>query len=136
MTREDLKRYRYKEIDIKSELETLKEQFTRLEGTSHVLSDMPKKHTNENYNIENYIDKKTKVESEMLEQSKIYMLELRQQLNQLKPIYATILREYYINAKSLEDVSEIVHLSYYRTCHLNGEALDEFDKLDKKFKKK
>ena len=36
-----------------------------------------------------------------------------------------------INGKSLEEVAVAVHYSYYKTCHLNGEALDEFDKLDK-----
>lgn len=132
MNRKDLKEYRNKELNIKSEQETLKEQFARLTGTTQIMDGLPKTHNNTNYAMEAYLDKKAKIDKEILEQNNLYLNEIRDRFNKLKPIYATILREYYIKAKSLEEVAITIDRSYYRTCHLNGNALDEFDKLEKK----
>ncbi len=130
MNRKDLKEFRSKELDIKSELQTLEEQKTRIIRITTILDGMPKSHNNISYAMENYLDKKDKINQEILEQNNLYLNGIRDKFNKLKPIYATILREYYINAKPLEDVAEIVGLSYSRTAHLNGNALDEFDKLE------
>lgn len=129
MNRKDLKEYRSRELNIKSELQTLEMQRVRLEGTSQVLDGMPHSHNNVNYSVENYLDKKAKIEQKILEQNNLYLSEIKNRFDRLDPTYATILREYYINAKSLEEVAIIIDRSYYRTCHLNGNALDEFDKL-------
>ena len=69
--------------------------------------------------------------NKILKEFREYTSELYGQLDKLPPLYATILQENYINGKSLEEVAVVVHYSYYKTCHLNGEALNEFDKLDK-----
>ena len=132
MDRKDLKEYRIRELNIKSEQLTLQEQLARLEGTSQNIDGMPKAHNKTNYSMEKYLDDKAKIEKEILEQNNLYINQIRDRLNTMNPLYATILREYYINAKSLEEVSIIVDKSYYRTCHLNGEALVEFDNLEKK----
>jgi len=132
LNREDLKEYRNRELNIKSEQQTLEEQRVRLEGTGQNLDGMPKAHNKTSYEIEKYLDDKAKIDKEILEQNNLYIQEIRDRLNMLKPLYATILREYYINAKSLEEVAVGIDKSYYRTCHLNGLALDEFDKLEKK----
>lgn len=132
MDRKDLKEYRIRMLNIKSEQQTLEEQLARLEGTSQNIDGMPKAHNKTNYSMEKYLDDKAKIEKELLEQYNLYNNQIRDRFKQMNPLYVTILREYYINAKSLEEVSIIVDKSYYRTCHLNGEALVEFDNLEKK----
>lgn len=132
LTSADLKEYRNREINIKSELQTLEEKRARIEGTTQNFDGMPKAKNKVSYSMEQYLDDKAKVEKQILMQEDLYMNLIRERLNKLKPIHATILREYYINAKSLEEVSVIIERGYYRTCHLNGEALIEFNKLNEK----
>lgn len=131
MTRKDLKEFRNKKKYIKSKLEYLEEEETRIMNITQKLDGMPHAKNKINYEVESFFDEKNEILKEELQQFKEYKRELYKQLNQLKPLYATILHENYIKGKSLEEVSVAVHYSYYKTCHLNGEALNEFDKLDK-----
>ena len=84
-----------------------------------------------NYEVEDFFDRKNELLKNELQQFEKYQNDLYNQLDQLEPIYSTILQENYINGKSLEEVSTIINYSYYQTCRMNGEALNEFDKLDK-----
>ena len=136
MTRKDLKDFRNRKKYIKSKLEFLQEEETRIMNITQKLDGMLHAKNKTSYEIEKYLDEKNEILEKELQQFKEYTNEIYEQLNQLKPLYATILQENYINGKSLEEVAVAVHYSYYKTCHLNGEALDEFDKLDKNKKKK
>lgn len=131
MNRKDLKDFRHKKKYIDSKLEYLQEQETRIQNITQNMDGMPKAKNKTSYEIEKFIDEKNEILQKELRHFKKYTDELYNQLDQLKPIYATILQENYINGKTLEEISVIVKYSYYRTCHLNGEALNEFDKLDK-----
>lgn len=131
MTRKDLKDFRNRKKYIKSKLEFLQEEETRIMNITQKLDGMPHAKNKTSYEIEKYLDEKNEILEKELQQFKEYTNEIYEQLNQLKPLYATILQEKYINGKSLEEVAVAVHYSYYKTCHLNGEALDKFDKLDK-----
>ena len=131
MNRKDLKDFRYKKKYIDSKLEYLQEQETRIQNITQNMDGMPKAKNKTSYEIEKFIDEKNEILQKELRHFKKYTEELYNQIDQLKPIYATILQENYINGKTLEEISVIVKYSYYRTCHLNGEALNEFDKLDK-----
>ena len=131
MNRKDLKDFRYKKKYIDSKLEYLQEQETRIQNITQNMDGMPKAKNKTSYEIEKFIDEKNEILQKELRHFKKYTEELYNQIDQLKPIYATILQENYINGKTLEEISVIVKYSYYRTCHLNGEALNEFDKLEK-----
>lgn len=131
MNRKDLKDFRHKKKYIDAKLEYLQEQETRIQNITQNMDGMPKAKNKTSYEIEKFIDEKNEILQKELRHFKKYTEELYNQLDQLKPIYATILQENYINGKTLEEISVIVKYSYYRTCHLNGEALNEFDKLDK-----
>ena len=43
--------------------------------------------------------------------------------------YAEILFKRYVEYKSFKDIMTEMHLSYYRVCHLHGEALLEFSSV-------
>ena len=74
MNRKDLKEFRSKELDIKSELQTLEEQKTRIIRITTNLDGMPKSHNNISYAMENYLDKKDKINQEILEQNNLYLI--------------------------------------------------------------
>ena len=131
MTRKDLKDFRNRKKYIKSKLEFLEEEETRIMNITQKMDGMPHAKNKTSYEIEKYLDEKNEILQKELQQFKEYTNEIYEQLNQLKPLYATILQANYINGKSLEEVAVVVHYSYYKTWHLNGEALNEFDKLDK-----
>ena len=131
MTRKDLKDFRNRKKYIKSKLEFLEEEETRIMNITQKMDGMPHAKNKTSYELKKFLDEKNEILQKELQQFKEYTKELYDQLNQLKPLYATILQENYINGKTLEEVSVVVHYSYYKTCHLNGEALNEFDKLDK-----
>lgn len=131
MNRKDLKEFRNKKKYIKSKLEFLEEEETRVTNITQKLDGMPHAKNKTNYDIENFFDEKKEILNKILKEFREYTSELYGQLDKLPPLYATILQENYINGKSLEEVAVAVNYSYYKTCHLNGEALNEFDKLDK-----
>ena len=121
MDRKDLKEFRHRKQYIKSKLEFLKEEETRIMNITQNLDGMPHAKNKTSYEVEKYLDEKNEIIEKELKQFKEYTNKIYEQLNQLKPLYSTILQE----------VAVAVHYSYYKTCHLNGEALNEFDKLDK-----
>lgn len=131
VNRKDLKEFKYRKKYIKSKLEYLQEKETRVLNITQYLDGMPHAKNKTSYALENFIDEKNEILGKELEEFKEYSQELYGQLNELPPLYATILHENYINGKTLEEVSSIINYSYYKTCRLNGEALNEFDKLDK-----
>lgn len=131
VNRKDLKEFKNKKKYIRSKLEFLQEEETRIMNITQNLDGMPHAKNKTSYEIEKYLDQKDEILKQELKQFNDYKREIYEQLNQLKPLYATVLHEKYVNGKSLEEVALVVHYSYYKTCHLNGEALNEFDKLDK-----
>ena len=56
-------------------------------------------------------------------------------VNELKPLHKIILYKRYIKGKTVEEIAIEINYSYYETCRINGNALEEFDKLDKESKK-
>lgn len=128
MNREDLKNYKYSQEWIKSEISKYKEMKTQVDNISPNLSGMPNGKNHISYALENLMDKYDEIIKKLVsEQDKLN--EIINQLNQLKPIYKLILTERYINGRSLEEISTVINYSYYRTCRINGDALNEFDKV-------
>lgn len=131
MNRNDLKAFKHKKTYIEAKIRFLQEQETRIYNITQNIDGMPKAQNKTSYEVEDFFDRKNELLKNELQQFEQYQNDLYNQLDQLEPIYSTILQENYINGKSLEEVSTIIHYSYYQTCRMNGEALNEFDKLDK-----
>lgn len=129
MKREDLKNYRYNKIWIEEQMELYQEMKQRAEGLKSVVLDgMPKAHNKSSYMIENLIDKYNyiieKLEEEQEIQNKILL-----QLKKVDEPYRSVLTKYYIQGKKLVKVADEMNYEYEYVKHLNGIALNKFDKI-------
>lgn len=132
MNREDLKDYRFLKARIQEKLNDYEEQFAKVTKITQSFDGMPKGNNKVNYTVEELIDNSNELIelfNEDLKKQKEIMKQLKM-LNNEK--YYTILYLRYIECKPLEEVSTIVGYSYNETCKFNGQALNEFDKLDSK----
>jgi len=135
MNRKDLFDYKYLKIRLNTYLDQYKEKFESITNITAKIDGLPKGRNKPNYSLEEFIDssnelirlynKETKKEKEILEQL--------QKLDNEK--YRTVLYLRYIvycyEKNPLELTAAKMNYDYYQTCKFNGEALNEFDKLDK-----
>lgn len=129
MNREDLKKFRYNKIWIEEQMELYQEMKQRAEGLKTVILDgMPKAHNKASYMIENLIDQYNyiieKLEEEQKIQNKILL-----QLQKVDEPYRSVLTKYYIQGKKLVRVADEMNYEYEYVKHLNGIALNKFDKI-------
>lgn len=128
MNREDLKNYRYSQKWVKQQLAYFEEQRTRVLSITQVLDDMPHAKNKPNDALEELMDALNEFISKFTKQQD-KLNNIMEQLEKLTPLHRLVLTENYINNKSLEEISTIINYSYYRTCRINGDALNEFDKV-------
>lgn len=130
MNREDLKNYKFLKARIQEKLNDYEEQFSKVTKITQTYDGMPKGNNKPNYTIEELIDNS----NEIIELFNEDLIKQKQIIKQLKLMnnekYYTILYLRYIECKPLEEVATIVGYSYNETCKFNGQALNEFDKLD------
>jgi len=132
MNKEDLKNYKYSHKWIKEQLEKYEEQVTMVYNISQSLDGMPKAQNKPNYAIEELMDSYAELIN-ILKNEQKKLNNIIKQLNELNPLHKTILTERYINGKTLEEIAANIGYSYHRTCRINGDALNEFDKVGKKW---
>ena len=132
MTREDLKNYKDNKEWVDEQLDDYNERVGRITSLTQAITGLPKAQGKPNYELEKLIDDfKDILEIVQKEQEKLK--KVLEQLNKLpNSLHKRILTKRYIEGKKLEQVAIEVNYSYYRTCRLNGKALNEFDKLDEK----
>ena len=130
MTREDLRTYKYSQKWINEQLNRYEEQRTMVTNITQKLDGMPKAQNKPSYALESLIDQYDQL-IEILTKDQEKQNDILKQLRLVEEPYRTILTEKYINGKSLEEISVIVHYSYDRTCKMHGTALIKFDELDK-----
>lgn len=134
MNREDLKSYRYSQEWVEEQISKYEEMRERVYKLSQLLDGMPKAQNKPNYTLEDLMDKFNElIEIVYKDQEKLNLI--IKQLNELKPLHKIILYKRYIKGKTVEEISIEINYSYYETCRINGNALEEFDKLDKESKK-
>lgn len=130
MNRQDLKDYKFLKLRIQEKIEDYQEQFDKVTSMTSKIDGLPKGNNKPNYTIEELIDSSNEL-------IKLFNDDLKKQsdiINQLKLLnnekYHTILYMRYIENKSLEEISSKIGYSYNETCKFNGQALNEFDKLE------
>lgn len=134
MNREDLKSYRYSQEWVEEQISKYEEMRERVYKLSQLLDGMPKAQNKPNYTLEDLMDKFNElIEIVYKDQEKLNLI--IKQLNKLKPLHKIILYKRYIKGKTVEEIAIEINYSYYETCRINGNALKEFDKLDKESKK-
>lgn len=129
MNREDLKKYRYNKVWIEEQMELYQEMKQRAEGLkTAVLDGMPKARNKPNYSLEKLIDQYNyileKLEEEQKTQNKILL-----QLKKVDEPYRSVLTKYYVQGKKLVRVADEMNYEYEYVKHLNGIALNKFDKI-------
>lgn len=136
MTREDLKKYRHNKMWIDEQIELYKEQRQRAEGLKSIIIDgLPKPKNSTNYAIENLIDKYDYI-LDMLNKDQEKQNQIIVQLKEVEEPFRTVLTKFYIQGKTLVKVADEMGYSYERIKHINGIALNKFDKLNKDDTKK
>lgn len=130
MTRENLKTYKYSQKWINEQLQRYEEQRTMVMNINQKLDGMPKAQNKESYALEELMDQYNELIN-ILKQDQQKQNEIIKQLRLVDEPYRTILTEKYINDRSLEEISVIIHYSYDRTCKMHGTALIRFDELNK-----
>lgn len=130
MTRENLKTYKYSQKWINEQLQRYEEQRTMVMNINQKLDGMPKAQNKANYALEELMDQYNELIN-ILKQDQQKQNEIIKQLRLVDEPYRTILTEKYINDRSLEEISVIIHYSYDRTCKMHGTALIRFDELNK-----
>lgn len=129
MNRDDLKKYRYNKVWIEEQMELYQEMKQRAEGLkTAVLDGMPKARNKPNYSLEKLIDQYNyileKLEEEQKTQNKILL-----QLKKVDEPYRSVLTKYYVQGKKLVRVADEMNYEYEYVKHLNGIALNKFDKI-------
>ena len=89
---------------------------------------MPKAQNKPSYTLENLMDRYDYI-LELLNKEQEKQNIIFEQIMKVDEPYRTILTSRYIDNKSLEEISTIIHYSYDRTCKMHGIALNLFDKI-------
>jgi len=130
MTREDLKGLKYSQEWVKRQIEKYEEQRTMVMNISQNLDGMPKAQNKPSYAIENLLDQYNELLNILAEeQKKINKIILH--INKLSPLHKIILSKRYIDGQNFETIATEIGYDYYNTCKLHGQALNEFDKLER-----
>lgn len=130
MNREDLKNYRYNQKWVEEQISKYEEMKERVYNLRQAIDGMPKAQNKPNYTLEDLMDKFNEI-LEIIYKTQEKQNEIIKQLSLLEPLHRNILYLRYIDGKSLEEISTEINYSYYETCRINGNALAEFNKLDK-----
>ena len=141
MTSKDLIEYRNNQQWRKAEILFYEQQKDTINRITSVLSDMPKGsrkvQDNEAESLTRLLDQidilKKEIETDAIEKEK----EIKEQLKLLDEKHGLLLYHHYIIGNSIKYIAkEIIHNEKKYTYKLRDKALEEFDKLDKKEKKK
>lgn len=128
----ELQKMQYRIKNLKLESESLRESFTYLSGINY---ERDKVQTSPRDVMADSIDRIVDVEKEvalaLAEYHEAMSLRIRQINGLSKPEYITILTSRYVEGKNFEQIAVELDYNYYHTCHLHGEALDEFAKTYK-----
>lgn len=112
---------------LKKQLKQIRQSMVYINGISY---ERDRVQTSVKDSLSEYVARLVDKEKEVLEAMDEYneVLDSRvKQINGLsKAEYISVLTERYINRKNFEQISVDIGYSYYRTCHLHGEALEEF----------
>ena len=134
MNRKDLFDYKYLKIRLNTYLDQYKEKFESITNITAKIDGLPKGRNKPNYSLEEFIDNSNELIRLYNEESAKERAILKQ-LEKLKnEKYRTVLYLRYIiyplEKNALELTATDMHYDYYETCKFNGEALNEFDKLE------
>jgi len=136
MTREDLKNYKFLKLRIDKKLENYERDFAKVTKMSSTLDGMPKAQNKPNYSLEDFLDSSMEIIN-LFQEDIRKQAEIEKQLKQMnnERYYTALYLRYiqYATEKNpLERVASDMNYSYNEMCKINGEALNQFDKLDKK----
>lgn len=112
--------------------EMILETRTRLEKTTPVLSDMPKANSGTDKigdGVAKIIELENRLKHHLYTVDKERIKIIDEIYAMKNPVYRMILTERYINGESLEKISVKLNYSYYYTCKLHGQALEDFRKM-------
>ena len=134
MNRQDLFNYKYLKIRIKKYKEQYEEKFGIVTNVTSKIDGLPKAHNKPSYLLEEFIDNSNEL-------IKLYNEELKKEKEIFKQLqclenekYRTVLYLRYIiypmEKNPLERTASEMNYSYNEVCKFNGQALDEFDKLE------
>lgn len=120
---------RQKQHQSARQLERLRESMSLLEGIRY---DRDKVQTSANDNqmdgIVRLVDAEREYEADLLRYTETEKV-IVEEINSLgNPDYVEVLYKRYVDGKSFEEISCEMYRSYYRTCHIHGEALADFEK--------
>lgn len=131
--KEYLKRIRKLDHDIdrkRYEFETLKKRRTYISGMDYTADRVQTSSDGEGFTSisDRLIDLQREINTEIDE----YYDMRHKAINQIQSLsreeYSDILFRLYVQYQSLETIAGDLDKSYYRICHLHGEALQEFEK--------
>ena len=132
MNRNDLKNYKHTEEWIKGRIEYIEQYKSNINILNSILSDMPKGskevQDSEAEKIAELLDSVNHL-VEIIKKTNEQQMKILQQLEKVEQPYRNILDKYYIQGKSLVVVSAELGYSYEHIKHLNGIALNKFDKI-------
>jgi len=135
MTREDLKNYKYTQEWIKDRVEHIEEYKSSITNITSVLSDMPKG----SREIEDSIAEKIAILLDdvndilkVIVKEEKKQKQIIEQLDKIEQPYKLILEKVCIQGKSLVTTASEMNYSYERMKHMNGIALNIFDKVSTK----
>jgi len=139
MTREDLKDYKYLKLRIDKRLEKYEEDFTKATKATSMIDGLPKAKNKTNYTKEEFIDASNEI-IDLYKEDLKKQAEIEKQLKEMnnEKYYTALYLRYIVYAtekNALEHTASEMGYSYNEMCKINGEALNEFDKVNKKGEK-
>ena len=125
----------------KARVKFLEEQIETIGRLNNVLSDMPKGsrkvQDSEAESLIKLLDQIKELKKEIEENAINMETEIKEKLKQLEPKHGLLLYHHYILGDSIKYIAkEILHNEKKYTYKLKDKALEEFDKLEEKEKKK
>ena len=131
-TKEYLQSIRKKDYEILALEEAVLRQETLLTRVTPILSDMPRGGSDGD-KMADGIAKLVELRDKINAKIDAICLEKSIVMSNINKIhdssYRTILYERYINYRTFEEISTLLHYSYFHTCKLHGYALQEYEKM-------
>lgn len=125
----DLQKLQFRIKNLKLESKRLRESFTYLSGISYERDKVQTSpHDAMADSINRIVDVEKEVALALAEYHEALDLRIRQINGLSKAEYIIILTSRYVEGKNFEQIAVELDYNYYHTCHLHGEALDEFAK--------
>ena len=131
-TKEYLQSIRKKDYEILALEEAVLRQETLLTRVTPILSDMPRGGSDGDKmadGISKLVELRDKINAKIdaICQEKSIVMSNINKIHDSS--YRTILYERYINYRTFEEISTMMHYSYFHTCKLHGYALHEYEKM-------